>query len=52
MDDLHELIYSMNQSIAIQAWEIDPDMETEKFTIAIGNAYLNLTTLYTEQISV
>ncbi|XP_045216735.1 regulator of G-protein signaling 9-binding protein B-like isoform X2 [Mercenaria mercenaria] len=37
MDDLHELIYSMNQSIAIQAWEIDPDMETEKFTIAIEN---------------
>jgi hypothetical protein len=36
MEDLHELIYSMNQSIAIQAWEIDPDMETEKFTIAIG----------------
>ncbi|XP_060564409.1 regulator of G-protein signaling 9-binding protein B-like isoform X2 [Ruditapes philippinarum] len=37
MEDLHELIYSMNQSIAIQAWEIDPDMETEKFTIAIEN---------------
>lgn len=37
MDDLHELIYSMNQSIAIQAWEIDPEMETEKFTVAIDN---------------
>ena len=26
----------MNQAIAIQSWEIDPDMETEKFSITLG----------------
>ncbi|KAL4227829.1 regulator of G protein signaling 9 binding protein [Mactra antiquata] len=37
IEDLHDLVYSMNQTIAIQAWEIDPDIETEKFALAIDN---------------
>lgn len=36
IDDLKDMIYSMNQAIAIQTWEIDPDMETEKFSITLG----------------
>ncbi|KAH3840581.1 hypothetical protein DPMN_114031, partial [Dreissena polymorpha] len=37
IEELRELVYSMNQSIAIQSWEIDPEMETEKFTIHMEN---------------
>lgn len=31
--DLHNIIYEMNQTIAIQPWEVEPDMETDKFTV-------------------
>lgn len=33
ISDLHNIIYEMNQSIAIQPWEVEPDMETDKFTV-------------------
>lgn len=30
--DLHNIIFEMNQSIAIQPWEVEPELETDKFT--------------------
>ena len=36
ISDIHELVYSINQSIAIQTWEVDPDLETDKFTVGIS----------------
>lgn len=30
--DLHNIVFEMNQSIAIQPWEVEPELETDKFT--------------------